>query len=158
MTGGFYLVQWTGVPFAVDEPTECEGGGTAQDGDYICEAVYWEQVGGVKNWFTPPSGGDEFNDRYLFRMSNVLCSNVMMDPPNTEPPAGIGRKRKQQVMALLGRRINGKSMNEIELTIERREELEYTQLVDGVDTDNDSNDDGDDGEDEDSSDSDDDED
>jgi len=91
---GFYLVQWKGLPFTLQEPTEVEGcdGGPMPAGTTVCKGVYYDRVTRYPGWYEPPV---EFAhapaEPKLFWMQMITLGNVLVSKANPAikvgPPA-----------------------------------------------------------------------
>jgi hypothetical protein len=45
---GYYLVQWTSMPYTLQEETD-----EFKVGEHICDATYLNPVGQARNWYMP---------------------------------------------------------------------------------------------------------
>ena len=143
---GYYIVQWSGQPYTLQEDTEVDGA-ILPEGTLVCQAVYWNWVRGATRWFTPPTGEPE---AFLFRLRYVVNPCVTMEDlsvtarlPNSWRPA-----RKATVTAMGPKRVVEEAHDQIISEIARRALLHYEE-----DSDNDSGSDDEDNDEEDSVDS-----
>jgi hypothetical protein len=77
-TDGYYLVEWAGEPYTLQEETvlnEYEPPIILPEGELVCEAKYWSQVPRAKRWFTPSQTGDT---RTVVRLQQVVASRVRL--------------------------------------------------------------------------------
>jgi hypothetical protein len=72
-THGYYIVQWTFVPYMLQEATY-----EFQEGELVCDATYLNPVGRAKNWYTPGTSMGEM----LIRIQHVVAGDVELRAPS----------------------------------------------------------------------------
>jgi hypothetical protein len=84
---GYYLVQWTGVPYNLQQSCT-EQNGIIQAGELVCNAVYLNSLAHMAQWYTPYANNADGST--IVRISTVLNSDVDVNslnevtlPPNT---------------------------------------------------------------------------
>ena len=82
---GYYLVQWTGVPYTLQEEvqlTEYNPAVIMGVGELVCDAKYLYAVPLAKQWFTQPPR----DHTTVVLMQQVVAADTHMDPiaPNNK--------------------------------------------------------------------------
>lgn len=82
---GFYLVQWIGQPFELEETTCLEGFDNewAAAGSVVCRARFLEHVGGSGNWWYFP----EVDLPVVVPVSKTLSADVLLEEVANKPSA-----------------------------------------------------------------------
>jgi hypothetical protein len=79
---GYYLIQWTGVPFETqDDKTEVEGfEGPVPKETLVCEGRYLDRIEGSPHWYRC----NWKNPRLLFRLQYIVAGEIKMLDYNKE--------------------------------------------------------------------------
>jgi len=101
---GYYLVQWVGEPFELEEDMhDYADEKFLPKGELMCEAIYWSAIGTrAPRWYTPP---DDPNTSYPIRVQYVLATNLQMHdisnnnklPPGYSKDDSISSKQPMKV-------------------------------------------------------------
>jgi len=79
----YYVVQWDGEPFRVEEDKVLTKGNTSvrvSAGEYVCRAVFLEKLYGAADWWTmTTSKKDGSHMRTIVRMQQVLCPDIKLE-------------------------------------------------------------------------------
>ena len=124
---GYYLVQWTGVPYMLQEEvqiTEHNPAFILGLGELVFDAKYLYIVPLVKHWFTwPPCYYTT-----VVRMQHVVAAYTPMAPiaPNNKLPNNCDRLGATHLGAL---KVTNESYDQIIEEIYRREVLDYNEEV-----------------------------
>ncbi len=71
---GYYIVQWTLVPYMLQEEMN-----EFQEGELVCDATYCNPVGRARNWYTP---GTTNVEKTLIRIQTVVVGNLELLEPS----------------------------------------------------------------------------
>ena len=126
-TSGYYLVQWTGVPYSLQEEvqlTEYNPAVTLGVGELVFDAKYLYAVPLAKQWFT----WTPRDHTTVVWMQQVFAAETPMAPiaPNKKLPNNCDRQGSTRLGTL---KVPNESHNQIIEEIYQREVLEYDEEV-----------------------------
>ena len=131
-THGYYIVQWTLVPYTLQEEID-----EFQEGELVCDATYCNPVGRARNWYTPGTTPEE---NALIRIQTVVVGSLdLLEPSEMVKLPQTCNRRKATKKGVL--RLSDSSHEEILDEIKRRDALNFEEDI-GEDTDDDASTDG----------------
>jgi hypothetical protein len=123
-THGYYLVEWTSEPYALQEETD-----EFREGELVCDATYLDPVGRARNWYTPGTS----TGVTLIRIQHVVAGDVKLLSPS--PTVKLPRTcNRQEAIRKKAVRLSDSSHEEILDEINRRDVLNFEEQDIGEDT------------------------
>jgi hypothetical protein len=122
---GYYLVEWTSVPYTVQdnvELTEYDPPIQIEKGELVCDGKYWNKVPRAKLWYTRPTEPLPT----VVRMQQVVSSKVELESISelNQLPHNCDRRTATHLGA---KRISNEDHDEMLEEIHQREALEFDE-------------------------------
>jgi hypothetical protein len=116
-THGYYLVEWTSEPHALQEETD-----EFWEGELVCDATYLDPVGRARNWYTPGTSTCVM----LIRIQHVVSGDVELLTPS--PTVKLPRTcNRQEAIRKKAVRLSDSTHEEILKEIHRRDVLNFEE-------------------------------
>ena len=99
-------------------------------GELVCDAEYYNKVGGASLWYTPMQGEER---KVVVRVQQVVAADLTMLPISSinALPANMGKKAKQRATELNAVRLDGDEHEQLLDEINRRTVVEHDEVVNG---------------------------
>jgi hypothetical protein len=123
---GYYLVNWTSVPYTLQEEIELDEYTPPiriAKGELVCDAAYWYKVPRAKLWYTRPRPGDATT---TIRMRQVIAADMALSPISQTTPLPNSCD-KRQATRLGAHRIAHTDHEELLEEIHRRDRLDFDE-------------------------------
>jgi len=106
----YYVVKWTGLPYAASESIVLEDKSRVEAGELLCTAMFLNKVPGTKYWYTHPVDragnvdidGSRTETATTVRMRQTMAANLDVAPmsdAHNPPPRGFKTGRKAADLA-----------------------------------------------------------
>ena len=134
---GYYLAEWKGLPFTLQEDTAAWGhsnnaGDLMEKGSVVCEAVIQRRVRGSPGWWETPDTAHGQDDTVLVPIDFVVSGEVEVEHAagGLQPPvkAHLSNNSKRSPHNL--KFVDGIQVELLVAEIERRDQLETIELDD----------------------------
>ena len=126
---GYYVVKWTSEPYTLQDSIDTAKYGWAMKaGELVCDAEYYNKVGGASLWYSPTKGEER---KVKVRVQQVVAADLTMLPISSTNalPANMGKKAKQHATGLNAVRLDGDEHEQVLDEINRRAVVEHDEAV-----------------------------
>jgi hypothetical protein len=126
---GYYVVKWTSEPYTLQHSIDAAKYGWAMKaGELVCDALYYNKVGGASLWYSPTQGEER---KVKVRVQQVVAADLPMLPISSTNalPANMSKKAKQQATALNAVHLDGDEHEQVLDEINRRTVVEHDEVV-----------------------------
>ena len=134
---GYYLTEWTGLPFALQEDTPVWGHSNNADdplekGTVVCEAVIQDRVTGSPGWWQSPEYQTGVANKVLVPINYVIKGDIEVEHGTRtfQPPVKTGVTKASQRIPHHLKFVDGIQVEQIQDEINRRDQLEILELDD----------------------------
>ena len=130
---GYYVIKFTSAAYTLQQDVELPEYTPAlvlKAGELVCDAEYFNKVGGASLWYTPMQGE---GSRTKVRVQQVLAADLNLAPISVDNklPSNMSKKKKEEATKLGALKVKSEDHEELLDEINRRECIEYEDDVDG---------------------------